>query len=365
MKILQIIYTLGAGGAERFVVDLSNELVKKHELHLITFYNEDNLFANYLDINIKNKCIDSERGFNLKAILKIQKIINEIKPDIIHCHLSVILYLSPLAFLYPRIKFIHTIHSDAQREPGTKFQKYIRKLLYNLSLFKAVTISPSCHNSFVEYYKSNKAYMIYNGRANIEPSELFENCKIELYDILNETNELLFVHVARYNKLKNQEVLIKVFNRLIKENYKISLLIIGAGFDSTEGRALKKLATSSVYFLGSKANATDYMYFADAFCLPSIYEGMPISLIESFATGCVPICTPTNGAIDTIINGVNGYLSNGFSENDYYASLKSFINSKSMISRQSLKEVYTKNFTIEVCSQKYEDLFNEIIKKQL
>ena len=92
--------------------------------------------------------------------------------------------------------------------------------------------------------------------------------------------------------------------------------------------------------------------------MSSIREGMPISLIEAFACGCIPICTPVGGLINTIENGKTGYLSKSVSENDYYFSVMSYLENKDQIKKEDLIQYYLTHFSIEECVNKYLSVYN-------
>ena len=97
MKILQVVYSLAPGGAERFVVDLTNQLSKSDELMLVTFLKDEDFFLSLLSKDVNYSCLNQPRGFKINIIFLLEKIIKKFKPDIIHCHLSTIFYLAPLA----------------------------------------------------------------------------------------------------------------------------------------------------------------------------------------------------------------------------------------------------------------------------
>ena len=87
MKILQIIYNLSSGGAERFVVDLCNELSKfgKDEIHLLTTDSDDiprnRHYLDTLSPKVHYHNIGAKSGFSLKSIWGVYKAIKEIKEE--------------------------------------------------------------------------------------------------------------------------------------------------------------------------------------------------------------------------------------------------------------------------------------------
>ncbi|WP_449440722.1 glycosyltransferase [Pedobacter steynii] len=77
-----------------------------------------------------------------------------------------------------------------------------------------------------------------------------------------------------------------------------------------------------IEFIEGRHNVVDYLSIADAFCLSSIFEGMPISLIEALSVGCIPICTPVGGISQMIKHGKTGFLSRDVSVDSYCDVLK-------------------------------------------
>jgi glycosyltransferase involved in cell wall biosynthesis len=361
MKILQIIYSLTPGGAERFVVDLSNELVQlNNEVFLFTLLDDTNKNLGFYKSEISTKVIYKnlklKAGFRLVNVYYLWKLIKQIKPDVVHCHLNLVNYLFPVSIIFPKIKFFHTIHSNAQREVKSSLEYYIRRFFYSFRFINAITISKETSVSFVKYYKSHSYYQIYNGRKQPTPTDKFKEVK-DFIDKVRLKKELIFLHVGRCIQVKNQQMLINVFNRLNREGKSVALLIIGDGFDSSLGNELKKIASDEIYFLGLKENVSDFYLNSDAFCLTSFHEGMPITLIEAFACGCIPICTPVGGVLDSIENGITGYLSKSVNEEDFYQSVKNYLNNLGVINREDLKMKYHDLFGIEKCSKHHIEVY--------
>jgi glycosyltransferase involved in cell wall biosynthesis len=366
MKIIQIIYTLGSGGAERLVVDLSNELALNGNEVLLFTFRDDNLdnngfYLQMLNQNIKYTNLKIKKGFSLNNIILLYKLLKKNKPDIVHSHQNLVNYIFPLTFLFKKIAFFHTIHNAASKEIKNKVEFYMRKFFYNYST-QAITISKNTSKSFETYYGTKNYLEIVNGRKKPLKSKNYKDVEI-YFNKLKEIHNYVFLHIGRCHPQKNQMMLIKCIEKLNKEGLNIALLIIGAGFENELGLEIKEKSNSNIYFIGEKSNIADYLLNADAFCLSSIHEGMPISLIESFACGCIPICTPVGGIIDSIENKKNGFISFSISESDYLQTLKQFILKNNEIKKESLIQYYWDNFSIEKCTQKHLEIYTSAKQK--
>ena len=363
MKILQVIYSLVPGGAERFVVDLTNELAANNETVLYTIRDDtvDNqgFYTPEIHCNVNYKNLKIAPGFKIGLIWSFYKIIKKERPDVVHCHLNLVNYFFLSSFLlHKKTRFIYTIHNSAETEIKSKLERHIRRFFFKHKFFIPVAISDETKSSYTNYYRLNDLEVIVNGRTSCEKSIHFNDVKNEIAALKPTDNTLVFCHVARFDEIqKNQTMLISVFNQLKKEGFDIILLIMGEGFENAID--LVANADGHIHFLGLKTNVPDYLFLSDGFCLSSNFEGMPISLIEAFACGCVPICTPVGGTINFVKHGLTGFLSNTVSETDYLQAVKQFITSRDKIKKESLIEIFYQNFSIEYCAGRYQKLYEQ------
>lgn len=326
MNILHITLDFGDGGAEKFVVHLSNEQVIDHNVTVCSLWDlrKDDYFHKQLLSNIKFISLGKKKGFDMAIFYKIYRLLKEVKPDIVHSHRSTVNYLTLFTILFKKIRFIHTVHNDAFKETRSRLLRFIKNIYFNLGLINPVTISEDSHKSFRAAYSSN-ATLIYNGIPMPKKSPHFANVMKEVNEFKISDNTKVLLNIARISNQKNQQLLINVTNKLIEEGYDIVLIIIGKLNSSIIDENLN--SNYRIRFLGSKINATDYLYMANAFCLSSLYEGMPLALIESLAISCIPIVTPAGGVKDMITNKINGFISLDFDFDSYYESLKYFLDS--------------------------------------
>jgi len=361
MKILEIIPNLESGGAERFVVDLSNELSKTNEVVLVLFYPaiSNSGFYSEVNSNIKLITLDKKRGFDFFLLFKLYKLIKQEKPNIIHTHIRAFLYLALLKTFFPKTKFLHTIHSDAHKEAGGRIFYLLKKYFFRRSKVIPVVISDDGEKSFKKCYGMS-APLIYNGRARKElkiSDTVIE--EMQRYKITPQTK--ILINVARTDFAKNQAMLAECVKELTNEGFDIVCLIVGRKSNIDIVQSIEALNCKNMFLLGERTNPMEYMAMADAFCLSSSWEGMPISLIEAFFTATIPVCTPAGGVKDMIKDGVNGILSTDLSKESYKNAIIRYLN----MSAEEINEMKTKvlassnQYTIEECAKSYIKLMAE------
>nr|WP_068893267.1 glycosyltransferase [Pedobacter panaciterrae] len=326
IKIMHLIGDLTKGGAERFVVDLCNELAKddQYEVYLVSICVNDteDTFVKDVHKNVRYVSFNKGRGFSLRAFLALTKWLSREEPDVLHSHLNGFEYLALYLLANKRTLFFHTIHNIAVAECPVYFLKVFRKLWYKINRVKPVTISFDGRKTYRDYYQLDNDILIENGREDLVTTSE--------YTLLSEhyregEDTFTLVHIGRIVSEKNQELLIRAVQKFnITEDKKCKLVIIGEVKEKRLYQHLLELVNNDPYieFVGGRHNVVDYLTIADAFCLSSIFEGMPISLIEALSVGCIPICTPVGGIGQMIRHGKTGFLSKDVSLESYYDVLK-------------------------------------------
>lgn len=362
MKILEIIPQLGQGGAERFVIDLCNELSKCHKVTLVSLYNIDKhgFFKDELSPNVKLISMNKHMGIDLKIFFKLYRLILQERPNVVHTHLRCITYTILAFTLLRKVKFIHTVHNDAYKEASDKLSIWCRSFAFKHKFVQPITISEESQKSFQKLY-GVPSTLIYNGRPAFNINDT-QNVAKELIKIKANKEAKLIVNIARIQDQKNQIALAKAINNLNNKGHAIELIIIGSKADSNIVHEIESLKSPYIHLLGTKKNPRDYMIAADAFCLASKYEGMPITLIECFSVGAIPLSTPVGGIINMIQNGVNGLLSRGTGESEIEELLLDYLNlskEKELSIKEKSRETFH-FFDMTMCANKYIEAINNL-----
>lgn len=365
MKILEIVFGLSSGGAERFVVDLSNELSKKNEVVLMALKEDKSnpnvsLFYKFdLSERVKYKNVGlPSTSYKLSTMWQVYKAIKSENPDIVHMHtegMPKFCYLANL-LLGKRMTFVQTIHNDINRGYSTIVYEFLHATLGRWKMIRFAAISKTNYQEQKKRYPHTMATCIVNGRAPMLPTGKIEDVRCEIDSLKKNPNTIVVLHVARCNPQKNQMLLIDSFNALTAKGIDAILLVIGNSYDSELGTSLKTAAGSNIYFLGTRKNISDYMANADIFALSSAFEGMPITIIEALLSGIPVVSTPVCGAVDAI-NGKNGILSKDFTTESYTAALLKVIDNLAYYKTNAHKMKDNSPYTIKACAEKYLEFF--------
>ena len=364
MKIIQVVPHLGSGGAERFVVDLSNELAALgHEVTLLTLYDLEGdlgFYKNEISKSVKHISLHKTTGFSEKNLRQVAAIVRNERPDIIHSHIGALQYT-----IFPQIfmaKGVHTIHNEAHLEVKGWQETLLRKFVFKFNLVKPVTISPESHDSFAAFY-GIEAPLINNGRAINGKVLVSDAVRHEIAGYRKSPNTRVVVQLARFQLQKNIPMMARVAARLYSEGYDFSLLFVGSTMDTAVVDEVRSTMPPCAHILGERNNPLEYLKEADAFALSSLYEGMPISLLEALAVGAVPVCTPVGGIPNAVHDGENGFLSKDTSEEAYYLAMKRFLDTGTAALKdmsEKAKESFSP-YSMKICAEKYLSLYKELL----
>ena len=362
MRIVEVIPQLSSGGGERFVVDLCNDLSKQHDVMLIVFFDggENSFYASEICDRVKVVSMHKKPGVDFMLPFRLRRVIHSFHPDVVHSHLRAINYVS-ISALTSRIVHCHTVHNAAEKEAGGFFSRIVRRLLFRSKRVQPITISAESHRSFVDFYGID-APMIFNGRdvpSEITPAEKAVN-DIAQWRTTDHTR--IIINLARIMREKRQGLIARVCRRLNDEGYDFTMIFMGRDTDKNVMKEIEAANCPRAFWVGTRTNPLDYLSLADAYCLLSEYEGMPISLIEALGTYAVPVCTPVGGIVDVVSDGNNGFLASDISEEACYKALKRFLDisdGRLAEMKQAARAAY-EPFSMKACAAGYASLFSSL-----
>lgn len=365
MKILHINPSMNGGGIKAMMLALANEMVKTEDVTVCSIFepNLNDAFYQNLSANVKvETCHKTKEGFSLKELIKVYRVVRRGHYDVVNMHGFMYYYiLTVVLSVFTKTKFFYTVHSDAKMENTLWDSRllWIKRALFKHKLVHPITISDASRESFTRLYHC-ESQLIYNGITPPDLTAIKEDITLPHRKTKDTT---VFVHAGRISPPKNQLVLCKVFQRLIDEGNDVVLLIAGAMQDKKIYADIEPYFGERIVYLGERSDAPLIMAQCDAMCLPSIWEGLPITLLESLAVGCPPLCAPVGGIVNIVSDGENGMLSASSSVDDYYNTIKRFL-ALDTVERQQLQERCKASFApynIKTKSQEYLNYYRSML----
>jgi len=297
-NILIIIPSLRIGGAEKVVCNISDNInTLINNLSIITLSDDIPLYEtikNNKDIKVYSCHEPNNLKFpwiSIKAVMRFYRLFRIIKPDIVHSHLWGIhcIYLYALMFVFPKPKLVATIHSAGFIYTSSKFLHKLFRLVentaYRIFRFNLVSISESVDEMVRHklYYKT--LHRIDNGvetNVNINEMTLFE-LKDSLR--LGESYPIL-IHVGRGSDVKRQIDIIDAMPIILVNYPQARLLLVGRENSMLFGQRINELGIeNSVMILDERNDVTALLQLSDIGIFPSLYEGLPLALLEMMAAG--------------------------------------------------------------------------------
>lgn len=212
---------------------------------------------------------------------------------ILHAHMSELGYFAfkearkcgvPIRICHAHnapVFFSETIKEKMKRLPREVLSRLIRK--ESTDFFTCSQIAGEWL-----YGKENRDKMIF--MRNAVDASIFRYNKKNAEDIklkMGWQDKIVIGHVGRFNPQKNHTFLIDVFEKFHQTHHNAVLVLIGSGFlvSSIKEKVQKRQLEHSVIFLGSRSDMPQLYQTFDLFLFPSLYEGLPVSLIEAQAAG--------------------------------------------------------------------------------
>ncbi|OHY79838.1 glycosyltransferase family 4 protein [Marinobacter sp. AC-23] len=355
MKILHVISSPAAGGAETYVRDLSILMRRKgHEVHIVFLQTaaesgrdpdfERKFLSSLSSESITYSFIGKEtRRKPWLGGLRLRRAVQSFNADVIHCHLYYALLFSFFVF---RVPVLYTHHS---------FKLGLSKFVYRLFDRKV--------SAYVAICSACKKLLEGQGRKVVQINNAVSRGRIAVteYPCPNPESEITCVFVGSLRAPKNLSLMLNALSAL--ENRNVRLFVVGEGPDRD---MLKKLATSlgidhQVKFLGNRSNVSQILVKSDVFLMSSVWEGLPIALIEATLTGLPVIVTNVGGCAEVVHQCANGFVVDSLEVEDYASALKKMVGDaevRAAFSRNAL--AFSSVYEIERAVNRHLNLYNSL-----
>jgi len=366
IRILEAIRQGQIGGGESHVFELTENIDRsKFELVVLSF-TDGPLVKKIRNLGIKCFVIQTEKPFDWKVWSQVSKLIKSEKINIVHAHGTRALSNVFRSSKMNNIPIIYTIHGwsfhDDQKFLRKSISILIEKYLTRI-VNKNISVSYMNRETGKKHLGKFHSEVIQNGvnLSKFNPLRQYKDIRKEFGISQKDT---LVGYLARITKQKDPDSLVKAFAEISTQNDKIKLIIIGEGdlkhrmMELVDQYGLK----DNVYTDDFRDDIPDILKAVDIYCLPSLWEGLSIGLLEAMAMKNAIIATNVDGTKEVIQEGVNGLL---FDPGNYKALAENIIRLHEDIKeRQKLQEnafqTVKLNFSIDGMVNKVESIYEDL-----
>jgi len=301
--------SLRGGGAERAFLNIANNLAKKgYDVDLVLAQKEGPYLS---DVNNNVNVINLNSSRVIFCMIPLIQYMKKSKPDIFFSALPHVNIVSIFSRIISgcRCSLIIT-----EQNYFSLSVRYIDKILANLFYAKSdfvIAVSDEIKKDLIKTInlKPSQIKVIYN---SVDIEDISSKAKMPVdHKYFNTNKYKVIIGMGRLTNQKDFSTLIRSFKKVKDKKKYVKLIILGEGEerDKLEGLIKKLGLKNDVHLVGFVDNPYSYIKKSDVFVMSSLYEGLPVSLLEALACGVPVISTNCpSGPSEILKDGKYGML---------------------------------------------------------
>ncbi len=312
IKIIQAIRQGKIGGGESHVLDLVKHMDKSRFEPIVLSFTEGQMMDRLDAIGIENYVIHTERPFDFSKWQEVKKLMKEKEIDIVHAHGT----RAGTNVFWPARRLgkplLYTVHGWSFHDDQQVLVKRIRVAIEKYLTGKTdlnISVSQSNQDTGKHYFSGFRSKVINNG-IDLERFDPLLNYADIRSEFGVEDHAVLIGYIARITKQKDPFTLLKAFKKVSLIHDEAKLFVVGDGELKEEAEALCATLglNDKVIFAGYRTDVPHLLNAFDIYCLPSLWEGLPIGLMEAMAMKKAVVATEVDGTRELLMHGENGYV---------------------------------------------------------
>jgi glycosyltransferase involved in cell wall biosynthesis len=354
MRVLQLIDTLEAGGAERMAVNLANALVSKVEKSYLCTTREEGILQPTIDNKVTYLFLNKANTLDLFAIRRFYALLKREHIDIVHAHSSSFFLAALVARLLPKLKVVWHDHYGNSEFLNQRPKSMLR----------------ACSGQFSHSFGVNKELVAWakqhlqHNSVSYLPNFIALDTAKERLTVLKGKKGKRIVCLANLRGQKDHINLLRAFSLISKDFPEYSLHCIGKDFGDDYANKVYQLTsdlnlTSQVFFYGACADTSVMLSDCDIGVLSSKSEGLPLAILE-YGLAQLPVVVTDVGDCGLVVqHECSGLVVPPEDSKALYLGIRSLIlniqNSKQLGARlqQTVTDKYTASVVIDVVLKYY------------
>lgn len=287
IRILHVVTHMNRGGLETMIMNYYRNIDRtKFQFDFLTHRDEEKDYDSEifeLGGTIYHLPVLNPFSVNYRSELKRFFSVHN-NYDIVHSHLDC---MSALPLNAAKEAGVINLIAHSHNTSQEKNLKYLIKMFYKKKLPSTASRLLACGDEAGKWMFGQSEYTIMNNAIDLE---LFKFSAASRNKIRNEHNlddSIVIGHVGRFNEQKNHSFIVDIFQSVLKYKPNAKLLLLGDGdlLDSIVKKAEDLSIVNNVIIAGKVSNVHEFMSAMDIFLFPSLFEGLPLTLVEAQMSG--------------------------------------------------------------------------------
>lgn len=357
-----ITHDLAIGGLQQVVVNICRTIDReKFDISVLCLRAMGEFVPEVERLGIKIFFLpQKEKGTDYFSFYKVAKILQHEGIEVIHTHNTQPFVDGTLAAMLSGVKTI--VHTDHARDFPDKRRYMFAEWLMSHFAYKVVGVSEHTSDNLMKYEKISprKIVTIENGIDGSKYDIVIDRQKKKEELGIQHNGPIIGLGV-RLAAQKGITYLLQAMPQIITSFPEITLVIVGDGeLKATLQNEARQLGIADhVLFTGTRLDIPELLKLFDIYVLPSLWEGMPMVILEAMAAGCPVIASDVGGVSKVIDNQQHGLLVESRNPQQLADAVASLLNDDMLRERlaQNGKTKFNENFSADFMTRKYEQLY--------
>ena len=370
MNVVILTENLVFGGINRYCLDLVDGLRRYRDLRVCLLAPQNSKDKWLIEEAEKiGVTVETTSGKRVSAVNELYKIFKNIQPDILHTqgyYSNVIGRLTVRMHRMP-ITLVNTVHGIYHFSSAV-FRSRLWYALDYLTMFtsnRVIAVSKTTARQIKWLRLKNHPIVIHNG-TNLKVNSK-ENTRLDIrrkFGISENWGVVCFV--GRFSPQKGIRNLVEVMQKTLQRSQDIAFVIVGDGELRPIVEACALDFPGHVFVTGQQECVSDFYVASDVLLLPSITEGLPMTVIEAFAHGLPVVASKVGGVPEIVKDSYNGFLCDQFDTEEMSRCILRILEDAQLRSELGInaRTAVEKDFSLESMTQQtyqvYRDLFETI-----
>lgn len=369
LSVVHMINGLRVGGAETLIVTLSAELARcQVPFTVITLRkNDPEVEQTVRDHGTTVLHVYGRKLFDPVRFAQLNNVLRKLRPSVIHTHLTLANILGSASGSLQNVPRVTTLHNTKMKSQDRPLHSRLESHFLRQESHRVLAVGWSIARAH-QRRLGNRAIQVVPNAVPIPPA-LESTAYMALRSPwLKQANDTILVAVCRLEPQKGLSDMIEAIDDLVQTHAHVRLLIAGDGSQRAmlQSQVQERGLADHVKLLGRRNDVPQLLAAADIFVSSSLWEGLPVAMLEAMAAG-LPIVGTCVGDVPEVVHEDQGILVEPKRPHALAQGLRTLIDNPQL--RMQLgernREVASQKFAADVWADQLLQIYDELASQTI